>query len=101
MFPNGNIGLEYSKFYEDVPARGHLIGRAATGSCRKSTLPNESPTEIRAELQTFEEKFIRPGRNEISPPHLTRCPIETRGLQIDNDADFVHHRRGSNQISDA
>ena len=39
MFPNGNIGLEYSKFYEDVPARGHLIGRAATGSCRKSTLP--------------------------------------------------------------
>ena len=39
MFPNGNVGLENSKFYEDVPARGHLIGRAATGSCRKSTLP--------------------------------------------------------------
>src|SRR5262245_65484984 len=35
MFPNGNVGLENSKFYEDVPARGHLIGRAATGSCRK------------------------------------------------------------------
>ena len=32
MFPNGNVGLENSKFYEDVPARGHLIGRAATGS---------------------------------------------------------------------
>ena len=101
MFPNGNIGLENSKFYEDVPARGHLIGRAATGSCRKSTLPEESPTEVRAELQTFEEKFIRlPGRNEISPPHLTRCPIE-KSVQIDNDADFVHHRRGSTQISDA
>ena len=28
-------------------------------------------------IQTLEEKFIRPGRNEISPPHLTRCPIET------------------------
>ena len=28
MFPNGNVGLENSKFYEDVPARGHLIGRA-------------------------------------------------------------------------
>jgi len=27
MFPNGNVGLENSKFYEDVPARGHLIGR--------------------------------------------------------------------------
>ena len=37
MFPNGNVGLENSKFYEDVPARGHLIGRAATGSCPKST----------------------------------------------------------------
>jgi hypothetical protein len=36
MFPNGNVGLENSKFYEDVPARGHLIGRAATGSCPKS-----------------------------------------------------------------
>jgi hypothetical protein len=24
MFPNGNVGLENSKFYEDVPARGHL-----------------------------------------------------------------------------
>jgi hypothetical protein len=23
MFPNGNVGLENSKFYEDVPARGH------------------------------------------------------------------------------
>jgi hypothetical protein len=40
MFPNGNVGLENSKFYEDVPARGHLIGRAATGGKdrdRKST----------------------------------------------------------------
>jgi hypothetical protein len=33
MFPNGNVGLENSKFYEDVPAWGHLI--AATGNCRK------------------------------------------------------------------
>ena len=24
MFPNGNVGLENSKFYEDVPARGHF-----------------------------------------------------------------------------
>jgi hypothetical protein len=24
MFPNGNVGLENSKFYEDVPARGHI-----------------------------------------------------------------------------
>ena len=31
MFPNGNVGLENSKFYEDVPARGHLIGRADKG----------------------------------------------------------------------
>ena len=25
MFPNGNVGLENSKFYEDVPARGHNV----------------------------------------------------------------------------
>ena len=43
MFPNGNVGLENSKFYEDVPARGHLIGRAATGSCPKSTLVMPAP----------------------------------------------------------
>ena len=43
MFPNGNVGLENSKFYEDVPARGHLIGRAATGSYPKSTLVMPAP----------------------------------------------------------
>jgi len=43
MFPNGNVGLENSKFYEDVPARGHLIGRATTGSCPKSMLVTAAP----------------------------------------------------------
>jgi hypothetical protein len=32
MFPNGNVGLENSKFYEDVPARGHLIVSRCTDS---------------------------------------------------------------------
>jgi hypothetical protein len=34
----GNVGPENSKFYEDVPARGHLFGHAAaaeTGEARE------------------------------------------------------------------
>lgn len=46
MFPNGNVGLENSKFYEDVPDRGHLIGRAATGSCPKGTLVTPTGHEL-------------------------------------------------------
>ena len=45
MFPNGNAGLENSKFYEDVPARGHLIGRTAT-TCRKSALVTPAGHEL-------------------------------------------------------
>ena len=51
MFPNGNVGLENSKFYEDVPARGHLIGRAATGSCPKGTLVTPTGHELLSFLQ--------------------------------------------------
>ena len=39
MFPNGNVGLENSKFYEDVPARGHLIGRAAKRLRQRQKVP--------------------------------------------------------------
>ena len=61
MFPNGNVGLENSKFYEDVPARGHLIGRAATGSCPKSTFA-ASPDD-RTE-KTIPEGQDPPGADE-------------------------------------
>jgi hypothetical protein len=33
-----DVGLENSKFYEDVPPRGHLIGLAPTVSCPKDDL---------------------------------------------------------------
>jgi hypothetical protein len=43
MFPNGNVGLENSKFYEDVPARGHLIG-ARGNRARCHRLPHGGAT---------------------------------------------------------
>ena len=68
MFPNGNIGLEHSKFYEDVPARGHLIGRAATGSCPKRTFAawHDDTTE-----KTIPQGQDPPGADEGEPDDST------------------------------
>ena len=49
MFPNGNVGLENSKFYEDVPARGHnaFAGRheLASSPDHKTTTQGLSSTD--------------------------------------------------------
>ena len=75
MFPNGNVGLENSKFYEDVPARGHLIGRAATGSCPKSTFA-ASPDDTTE--KTIPQGQDPPGADEEE--QTTQPPAERQGV---------------------